>query len=328
MNKSVVLVVILAMAVFLTGCGTMNTGTTTGGNSFVGGTEGLRTTFLPGSPPERTTDGGSSGFSIVLKAENAGENTVLANDGYVQIWGLDANTYGTVYTDFRKYFYQQEGFGTEIRGTSMNFDGSTLNGGVATIDFGDLRYMPSIQGDIQQKVWANVCYRYANKATTQLCIKNDAEQAFSGTQICVAEGEKSPQNSGGPVHVTSLKESYAGNGRIGVTLTIKHVGTGDNIFKDDQLNCNDVESNLDRGKVRVTFRDVQVAGRNVPVVCQGLGDGYVRLYKDSSGSEMTTIYCTIDTSGSNNVVEVPLDVTLSYVYLQHVEKNLIIRHVE
>jgi hypothetical protein len=325
MNKGIVLLVILAATVLLIGCGTQQQTST--GTAFIGGTEGLRTTFLPGSPPDRTTDGGTSGFSIVVKAENVGENNVNANDGYVQIWGLDANTYGSNIPDFRKYFNQQQGFGTELRSAVMNFDGSVLNGGVATIDFGDLRYMPTIQGDIQQKVWANICYRYTTRATTQLCVKNNVEQAFSGKQICEVEGEKNPQNSGAPIHVTSLKESYAGNGRLGLTLTIEHVGNGDNFFMDNVLNCNDVESNLDRGKVRVVFRDVQISGRNVPVTCQGLGDGYIRLFKDSSGRETTTLYCTVDVSGSSNVVQVPLDVSLSYAYLQHVERDLTIRHI-
>lgn len=325
MKKTFVLVVLLALTIFLTGCGSQQT--TTSGQTFVGGTEALRTSFLPGSPPDRTADGGTSGFTIVVKAENVGESNVNANDGYVQIWGLDARTYNSAYPDFRKAFNQQSGFGTELRGAMRNFDGSVLNGGVATVDFGDLQYMPTIQGDIQQKIWANVCYRYTTKVATQLCVKNNVEQALSGRQICEVEGEKFPQNSGAPIAVTSLKESYAGNGRLGLTMTIEHVGNGDNFFRDDRLDCNDVESNMDRGKVRVVFDPVQISGRSVPVTCQGISDGYVKLFKDGSGREVTTVYCTVDVSGSNNVVEVPLNMRLSYVYLQHVETDITIRHI-
>ncbi len=320
MNKGFVLLAIFAVTLLLTGCsgGT----TTTTGKTFIGGNTGLETSFLAGNPPTKTTDGGSSGFGIVLKAENKGERDIDAGDGYVQIWGLDASTYAaTAYPDFRRPFPES------IRSAIKTFDGGITSGGISTIEFGDLSYTPVIQGDLQQTIWANICYRYGTTAVAQICVKNDAEQAFSNTQICNVEGEKTPQNSGGPIQVTSLKESYAGNGKIGVTLTITHTGTGDAFFKDDQLNCNNVESNNDRGKVRVEFEDVTVSGRTVPVVCPSLTDGYIRLYGDGGSQEMQTIYCTVDVSGSNNVVQVPLTVNLGYVYLQHVETQMTIRHV-
>ncbi|MGV8086037.1 MAG: hypothetical protein ACP5N1_00245, partial [Candidatus Woesearchaeota archaeon] len=278
--------------------------------------------------PVMTTDGGSSGFSIVVKLENVGEHTIPAEDGYIQIWGLDAGSYNSDIPDFKKYFNEQQGFGPEIRGAIKNYDGTVLNGGVATVDFGDLKYMPTIQGDMMQTIWANVCYRYTTRTAAQICVKNNIEQGITGKDICIVEGEKNPQNSGGPIQVTSLKESYAGNGKIGITLKIEHSGSGDNFFKDDQLFCNNVESNTDKGKVRIEFSDVLVAGNSVPVVCQGVSDdGYIRLFKDGSNKETTMLYCTIDVSGNNNIVEVPLDLELSYVYLQHVATDITLRHI-
>jgi len=320
MNRTIVLIVILVAAVFLTGC--TGSSTTTPGKTFIGGTEGLRTSFLPGSPPGTTTDGGTSGFSIVLKAENRGESDIDSEDGYVQIWGVDAGTFSaTQYTDFKK------GFTEPIRGAVKSFDGNVIDGGISTIDFIDLTYLPSIPGDYVVPIYANVCYRYSTKVASQICVKNNAEQALSSKQICEVEGEKNPQNSGAPIQVTSLKESYAGGGKIAVTLTITHTGKGDAFFKDDQLNCNNVESNNNRGKVRVEFDDVEISGRRVPVVCPSLTDGYIRLFSVEGQVEPQTLYCTIDVSGSNNVVQVPLSLELSYVYLQHVEQALTIRHI-
>ncbi|HEY9705244.1 MAG TPA: hypothetical protein V6C58_22590 [Allocoleopsis sp.] len=316
-SKFFVVFMIFALTIFVSGCNSKQTT----GKTFIGGTEGLRTSFLPGSPPDRTVDGGQGGFTIVVKAENVGESDVKTQDGYIQIWGLDASTYGSNLPDFKKQFTE------DVRGAQKNFDGSVLNGGVSTIDFGDLKYMPTIQGDLQQKIWANVCYKYTTKVATQICVKNNVEQALSGKEICEVEGEKNPQNSGAPIHVTSLKESYAGSGKIGLTLQITHVGNGDAFFKDDKLECNNVESNLNKGKVRVKFKDVQVSGKSVPVVCQSITDGYARLLLDVSGKETTTLYCTIDVSGSDNVVEVPLELELGYVYLQHVESDITIRHI-
>ena len=191
MNRASVLFVILATMVFLVGCTEQGTMT---GTSFIGGTTGLETSFLQGSPPDKTTDGGSSGFSIVIRADNIGESDVAPEDGYVQIWGLDAGTYGaSQYTDFKQQFQEP------IRGAQKSFDGSIINGGTSTIEFGDLSYLPTIQGDLPQTIYANICYKYSTKVAAQICVKNNAEQALNSKQVCEVEGEKYPQNSGAPI---------------------------------------------------------------------------------------------------------------------------------
>lgn len=328
MKKGLVLLIVLAMTVFLTGCGT----TQTVGKTFIGGTEGLRATFLPGSPPETITDGSTSGFAIVVKLENIGETGVKSSDGYIKIQGIDQRIYNAKETDFKKLFSADgnKAFGTELLGARRGFDGKTLNGGIGTVGFEDLKYTLLSQGDTPQTIVADVCYKYATKVVTQLCVKNSVEQALGSSEICTVEGEKSPQNSGGPIQVTSLKESYAGTDKIGVTLTISHEGAGSAFFKYDTLDCNNVPSNMDKGKVKVKFENVQVAGKSVPVVCQGMdSEGYVRLYGDSASGnkESYNLYCTIDTVGNNNIVEVPLNLELDYTYLQSVQTGLTIRHV-
>jgi predicted small secreted protein len=328
MNKGFVLLIVLAMTVFLTGCGT----TQTVGKTFIGGTEGLRATFLPGSPPTTITDGGTSGFAIVVKLENIGETSVKSGDGYIQIQGIDKQIYNSKESDFKELFsaYSNKAFGPELLGARRGFDGKTLNGGIGTVSFEDLKYTLLSQGDTPQTVVADVCYKYATKAVTQLCVKNSVEQSLGSTDICTVEGEKNPQNSGGPIQVTSLKESYAGTDKIGITLTLSHEGSGSAFFKYDTLDCNNVPSNMDKGKVKVVFEDVQVAGNKVPVKCDGMdSEGYVRLYGDSASGnkESYNLYCTIDTNGNNNVVEVPLNVELDYTYLQSIKTSLTIRHV-
>jgi len=325
MNKGLVLVAIFAITLFLTGCGT----TTTQGKSFIGGTEGLRTTFLAGNPPSVTTDNGTTPFNIIVKLENVGESSVNAQDGYVEIWGSDASTYNSKYPEFRKLFSQEPTFGTDLTGAKINY-GNVASGGTSTITFEDLAYTPRIAGDtLEQPIWANTCYKYKTQVATQICVKNNLEQALGGKDICEVEGEKNPQNSGAPIQVTSLKESFAGNGKIGIIVTIAHVGNGDAFFKDDQIKCLNTPSNTDKGKVKVTFKNVQLGGKSIPVVCPGIADGgYVRLFAENGAKESTNIQCTVDVSGSNNIVQVPIEMELSYVYLQHVETSLTIRHVQ
>jgi hypothetical protein len=320
MEKKVILLTIFIVAVLLTGC-TQQGGTT--GKTFIGGNEGLRTTFLSGTPPDKITDGGSGTFSIIIKTENTGEGDIAQGDGYVQIWGLDAAAYGaSQYADFKLSFPEA------IRGSVRGFDGGIVSGGVSTIGFESLSYAPSVVGDWSQTIYANICYRYSTRVASQICIKNDVEQALGDTKICEVEGEKNPQNSGGPIQVTSMKESYGGNGKMVLTLTITHTGNGDSFFAYDDLNCNNVATNNNRGKVKVEFEDVQLGGRTIPVVCPSIAtDGYVRLFSDNGQKETQTVYCTVDVSGVTNIVQVPINLKLSYVYLQHIDKEMIIRHV-
>ncbi len=319
--------ILVFVVITLTGC---SSGTqTTTGKAFVGGTEGLKMTYMPGSPPATIVDGGNSGFGIVVKLENVGEYNIKANDGYVKILGLEAGTYGeTKYADFK------QNFGSDINGAVKNYDGSVRNGQTATVEFGDLKYIPSIAGDLQQNVYAEACYKYQTRVATQICIKKDAQQMLNNNKICDVEGETNPQNSGAPVQITSLKESFAGNGKIGVTMTISHVGTGDAFFKDSVSECNDVETNTDRDKVKISFKPVQIGSANIYPKCTGLSEanagsseGFVRLYRDNSGKATATLYCTIDAGSVNSIFEVPLEATLSYKYLQHIETPLNIRHV-
>lgn len=323
--KLAIVLAILAV-VLLSGCGPTNT---SGGQAFIGGTEGLKTSFLGGNPPNEIFDNKQSGFSIVVKLENVGENDIKANEGYVAIKGLDPGAYG-VNTLKKK-------FETDISGAKKNFDGSVLNGGIATVEFGELKYSPVIQGNLQQTVWADICYRYKTKTTSQLCIKKDPQLLLGDKKICDVEGEKDPQNSGAPIQVTSLKESFAGSEKIGVTMIFTHSGAGDNFFdpREDLGGnaCNDVESNSKRGKVFIEVKPVKIGNKDVTPQCTGLSEntgsnkGYVRLYTDGSGKEQFSLYCTIDASSTDSIFEVPIDIETSYLYLQHIDKEITIRHV-
>ena len=322
MKKFSIVLVLMVLAVLITGCGPTQSTTST---AFVGGTEGLRTSFLPGNPPDAVFDGGSSSFSIVVKLENVGENSIKANEGYVKINGLDPGTYGV--STFKK------NFDSPIDGARKNFDGSVLNGGVATIEFGGLKYTPVISGNLQQTVWADICYKYVSKSVANLCIKQNPELLIADKKICDVEGEKSPQNAGSPIQITSLKENFAGNGKIGITILISHTGNGDNFFDDRATECNDVESNNQRGKVHVLVKPVKLGGKTITPVCSGLSEtrgsneGYLRLFKDSSGKAQYPLYCTVDATSTDSIFEVPIETELTYLYLQHIEKVITIRHV-
>lgn len=320
-------IILMILSIFiLSGCGEQRTT----GKAFIGGTEGLKTTLMPGNPPDEIFDNRQTNFAIVVKLENTGEDTIEANEGFVKIFGLEPGIYNI--NNVKKMF------NVAIPGARKNYDGTVLNGGIATMEFGDLSYGLTVQGNLDQKLWLDICYKYTTKVTTQICIKKDPQLLLNNNKICDVEGEKNPQNSGAPIQVTSLKESFAGNGKIGVTMTISHLGKGDNFF-DPRENlesndaCRDVESNNNRGRIHVKVKPLTLGGRTITPVCTGLSDpagtneGYIRLYKDGSGKEQSTLYCTINAESTDTIFEVPIDVELTYHYLQHIEKPFIIRHV-
>ncbi|MGV8151055.1 MAG: hypothetical protein ACP5NV_04970 [Candidatus Woesearchaeota archaeon] len=320
------IVLALVAVLVLSGCGENNT---SGGRAFVGGIEGLTTQFIEGSPPAEIYDNQQSGFSIIVQMENTGEDDIEKGEGYVQIKGLDPKSYGV--TSLKK------SFDTEIRGAKKNADGSVLNGGIGIVEFGDLKYMYEIQGNLQQTVWADICYKYTTKTTAQLCVKKDPQLLLDDEKICDVEGDKEYQNSGGPIQVTSLKESFGGQGKLLVYITLTHSGTGDNFFDPrENLNgnaCNDVSTNTKKGMIHVLVKPINVGGKSITPKCSGLSDtsgdneGYVRLNEDGSGKAQYLLYCSIDASSTDSEFEVPIDIETTYLYLEHLEKEITIRHI-
>lgn len=322
LTTTCLIVIALALTFMLTACSGEQQTT---GKTFIGGTEGLKQTYLAGNPPATVVDNGQQSFAIVVKLENLGEDDIKANEGYIQIAGLEPSNYNTA--SFKK------AFPTDIAGAKMNYDGSVLNGGTTTVEFGDLKYLSSTQGDMEQNVYADVCYKYTTKMSTQLCIKKDAAQSIEDDKICALEGEKNPQNSGAPIQITSLKESFSGSGKIALIMTLTHSGNGDAFFKDTDAVCNDVITNGNKDKVHIKFGSVTLAGKTTYPQCTGLSDsasgseGYLKMYKDASGKETATLYCTLDVSSTTTISEVPLQAEVTYLYLQHIETPINIRHV-
>ena len=132
----------------------------------------------------------------------------------------------------------------------------------------------------------------------------------------------------------SFHAVFAGSGKIGVSMVIAHVGTGDAFFDPDVAECNDIESEPTRGKVYVNVLPIHIGNREIVPTCNGLtfsgGDknrGYIRMYADNSGKEQYTLYCTIDASTADSIFQVPISVAITYKYLEHIQKQITIRHV-
>ena len=324
-NGIIVVMLIASLALFITGCSGGNT--TDGGQAFLGGTDGLKMSFMAGNPPETIIDGGTTPFTITVKLENTGEYDVKANEGYVRIRGIDPGVFSVTGAKLEK------SFDNDILGRVKNYDGSERSGQISTVSFEDLKYTRTIPGDIQQKVVAEVCYKYKTKAIAQVCVKPNAQQALNDDRICKVEGDRVVQNSGGPIAVTAMKQSFAGNGKISVTVTVTHAGSGTTFFKDTDNKCLDELTNVDKEKIKVNVLPVSIGGKTINAKCTSLtagttNNGYLKMYGgDSTGKASMTFSCDVDAGTIDNAFEVPLEIELDYRYLQSIETPLKIRHV-
>lgn len=319
MRREITLTLTILSILILSGC--TNTDTNTKTTPYVGGTTGLVMSFITGAPPDDLFDKSQMSFGISVKLENKGESDVKSNEAYVEIIGMNPSDYGKTNGFFKKSLSQ------DLTGVKKNFEGETLNGGITSVEFSDLKYTQDLAGNMETKMRAEVCYNYKTKTTTEVCIKKNLLQSLNDERICDLEGEKSPQNSGGPVHITSLKETPMGENKIQFLLVISHVGDPNGRIYKQSTDCDSSVTNTNKNKVYVKVNS-EINGKKP--TCTGFQDansdaseGYVTLYDMAP----TTLSCTVDVSGVSSIYESPLNIELSYRYSQFIEKSILIKDV-
>ncbi|MBI4150349.1 hypothetical protein HY488_03020 [Candidatus Woesearchaeota archaeon] len=290
---------------------------------FIGGANGLLASFIEGAPPEYIFDNGNYPFGISVKLENVGEDAVEVTDAYVEIQGINPIDFGKAsQADLKRNLPNR------LEAARKNFDGTILPGGQTVVEFGELRYLPDLHGNTQVKIRADVCYNYRTQTSTKVCIKGDLLRDVEGGDICKVAEEKQPQNSGGPIHVTKLREAPIGTGKIQLTFEIAHVGDpNDAFFNVESPECDPSIANPDRNMVFITVVS-DVNGR-IPK-CEGLQEasedsssGFVTLFEGAP----RIVTCSIDISGIESTFEDLFEVDLEYKYMQSIEKQMLIRDV-
>ncbi len=291
-----------------------------GVSPFVGGKVALEGEFMEGAPPDEIYDQGSSSFAIGLKLKNVGEHLIEAGDGYIEILGINARDFDkTSQADLKKDL-------PGIRGARKSTDGTTLEGDAAFVDFADLRYTPDLKGNTDFKFRANLCYDYKTSVSSKICI-NKNPLGNVGEAICKVTDEKEVENSGGPIHITKLKESPLGENKVQLLFEIEHEGDNDDMFYRLGTDCNDALTNPDKYKVFVKVTS-DVNGEFPK--CSGLeqansagSEGYVTLFN----GQKRAVSCTLDLSNVDSVFEELFTAELSYRYHQYFEKTIEIQDV-
>jgi hypothetical protein len=321
-HRRIILFLVLASLLLLPACKPKapSVDTTT---PFIGGANGLLASFIEGAPPEYVFDNGNYPFGISVKLENVGEDAVEVTDAYVEIEGINPIDFGKAsQADLKRNIPNR------LEAAKKNFDGTIIPGGQTVVEFGELRYLPDLHGNTAAKIRANVCYDYRTSTSTKICVKGDLLRDVEGGDICKVAEDKDPQNSGGPIHITKLREAPIGTEKIQVTFEVAHIGDPlDGFFAVDAPECDPSITNPDRNMVFINVIS-DVNGR-VPK-CDGLQEaspdgssGYITLFEGAP----RIVTCSIDISGIESTFEDLFEVDLEYKYLQSIQRDLIVRDV-
>lgn len=296
--------------------------------AYIGGTVGLNTYLIEGMPPSMIHDAATFPFGVGIAVENLGEVDVGpgTTNPYVMVKleGINPEQFGITDADMSQML------ASTLHGARRNFDGSVFPGEITSVSFEPLNYQPDIHGNAQFTVRATACYDYETISTTVICIKDDVLENLQDTSICSLAGEKFPQNSGGPLHVTSVIENPMAENKVQINFVIEHVGIGEFYGRpqqgEPQETCNPSIRNFNKYFIDIEVEPLGDSGMTVS--CSrfgGTSGGRIKLYQGAP----TTISCTIERTrpSAGRIFQDLLNIKLKYRYGQFIEVPILIQDV-
>ncbi len=301
--KKIILALFIVMIIMLVGCKKEETGKV---NPFAGGTTGIKMSFLEDAPPLEVFDNGNFPFEIAIELENIGETDLAKTDASVTIKGLDPEEFGLSNTDF--VLTPRD----DLEGASKDSAG-LIDGQLTEVTIDELNYEGTIIGaELERPIVASICYDYATKAVSDLCIIKDILKDDS--KVCKVGESKPTFSSGAPIQITSLTERAAGQNKIEFDFTIANQGSVNKIYKEN-VNCDGTRSVENKVKVEVSGID--------GLTCQGTdSEGYVNLQDGTK-----TIRCNVEIDSATDY-EKTITIDLSYSVSDDISTTLIIKHTE
>ncbi|HSU72437.1 MAG TPA: hypothetical protein VLJ21_01150, partial [Candidatus Binatia bacterium] len=247
---------------------------------FIGGTTGLAVTFEPNTPPKEAFDGGFSPFDVVVRLENKGEETVKAGDTTVRITGILEPEFNLKSGDLTKKVAE------ELTSLRKDATGKTLPGNPVFVEFKNFNHVSTITGNaLDFPLRADVCYKYATRASTLLCSRSSILQP-EPNGICEVTGDKPVANSGSPIQVASVKQAARSANSITFSFDITHVGTG-HIYEQSST-CDKSERRYeDNVLVSVETKVPGLSCSRLDSTGEGRVSGFIKMFGGT-----TTVTCT------------------------------------
>ena len=285
--------------VFSGGCLTKSEAKEAPKKMFIGGSNGLELSFLPGVPQSEIFE--NTEFTIGVQLENKGEYTVPAGV-QVKIGGIPVGSDGF---NIDPSFQSTD---AELSAASLIAD-EAIPGGLKVFNFP--AKSPEYPGDTEVTIIASTCYPYQSLAVATVCLKDDLFMQTTGApEICTVSGEKTVYNRASPIQVTSIKEVPMGPNKLGFQIKLKNSGDGQ-VYLPGQ-GC------TGSGINKLTVESVKIRG--ITFDCP-------------LGSQLTLvdgeafIFCDKELPADTGEYEDILEVTLSYNYLEQASKKVKILNV-
>ena len=291
------------------------------------GTEGIVMSFLPNSPPDTIHVDADNTFDVLLEVRNLGafpqpdeliKTAALGHDsGRVYISGIDPYIVHFIERhkpiDFRKLQ------GRSTINPNGGEDVLTFKGIVDTLNLNVERYEPILL--------VTACYRYLTVAEPPVCIDPQPYSTFKERKVCEAQ-DISLSSQGAPIAITKIEEEALAQKTL-FKITIKNVGRGDVIKLESYEKCSpysDVSGKLEREDIDKVLLEGVAVGSKILQCSPFIDDnikgesGYIRLL-NGEGS----IVCELsknDYAPGSSAYTTPLQIVLTYVYRDFIEKRL------
>ncbi len=274
---------------------------------FLGGKEGLVIDFVEDAPPISGIFK-DEGFPIDVELINKGETEIGQGSAIIYLTGA---LFSSNAIDATNKQASNDAFIAAVEDSEKGRVEDSL-----VVSLGTATYKGTILGDsVPLDARASVCYPYETRIQVdEFCVPSTARKV-TGTDDCeIITTEniiRDKDNSGAPVHVTSLREQK-GPDFVRVTLDVNNVGTGDVVAPG--VCKRDLErADLDKVRVKMptnfacSFRD---------------GEGSEGIVELRSGHAV--LRCKRDVNNPGSAFKESVGITLGYNYLQEISKTVTI----
>lgn len=314
MKKTILIAMLTVLLLTVSACD--NGGENVGGDTFIGGNEGLKLTFAPDAPPLTTADNKQQSFDVGIQIENRGEYQVDNDDIMITVEGFSPEAFGVTKADLSDVSIGDDVIERRIRTP----DGTVIEPPYVEAVVSDLEYQQSAPGNLNFPIRAQACYLYETNAITKLCIKEDLLKQ-EDDDLCKINSVRELSTSGAPVQITNLQQTGAGRDKTRFTFTIANQDTG-KIYKENSV-C-EPQSSVEN-KVWVEIEDLDSA----IVDCTGLQDGNSERqgYVSMAGGTPRDVTCTAKFAEGDRTNRIEsFNIKLRYNYKEYIDTSIEVQY--